>query len=126
MLLLFLLSACSNDDKSVTSDSGVSLYHLGLSAVYGGDSLPADGSSKASILVEVWDSAGNYVSGASVSLSSSMGSIAASSLTTANGIANTTFTAGKKPGAAYVNATMENATASVKIPLSYFGEEISQ
>lgn len=130
-----LLSGCSNDEKTAVSSSGVSPYVMGLSAVYGGSSLPADGSSQATILAEVWDNTGRYVDGVTVTLSASRGTLASTAsssstssgsaassltLTTSNGVATAYFTAGKTAGAAYVNATAENARSTVKIVLATF------
>lgn len=135
LLSCCFLSACSNDEKTAISSSGISPYVMGLSAVYGGSSLPADGSSQATILVEVWDSGGMYVDGVTVTLSASRGTLAstaattgttsssaASSLTmtTSNGVATAYFTAGSTAGAAYINATADNARATVKIVLATF------
>ena len=118
LAFLLLFPACSNKEKSAVSSSGVSLYYLGLTTSRG--SLPADGASQATILVEVWDSSGTYVDGATVHMTVSRGTLAASTLTTVNGVVTTTFTAGTAPGAAYVDATVENASASVKIILATY------
>ena len=135
-IFLGYLAGCSNDEKTAVSSSGISPYVMGLSAVYGGSSLPADGSSQATILAEVWDSAGKYVDGVTVTLSASRGTLSSSdstsstssgsaasslTLTTSNGVATAYFTAGQAAGAAYINATAENARATVKIVLATFG-----
>ena len=121
-LVAFLLffPACGNKDKTNIASSGISNRNLGLSAVYKGVSLPANGTSKATILVEVWDGTGTYIHGASVDLSASLGTLASTTLTTSNGVASTTFTAGSIAGTAVVNAVMENATTSVKIILGTY------
>lgn len=120
LALLLLFTSCSKKDTTAVSTSGISLYYLGLSAIYSGKSLPADGASQATIMVEVWDQAGSYVDGATVNLTVSRGTLGAATLTTVNGVATTTFTAGTVAGAAYVNAVVENAAASVKIVLATF------
>lgn len=120
LALLLLFPSCSKKNTSAVSSSGISLYYMGLSAIYSGSALPADGSSQATIMVEVWDQAGTYVDGATVNLTVSRGTLGATTLTTVNGVATTTFTAGAVPGNAYVNATVENAAASVTIVLARF------
>lgn len=135
LFFLGLCAGCSNDEKTGVSSSGISPYVMGLSAAYGGSALPADGSSQATILVEVWDSAGKYVDGVTVTLSASRGTLATTAattgttsgtsassitLTTSKGTASAYFTAGKTAGAAYINATAENARATVKIVLATF------
>ncbi len=121
-LIAFLafLPACGNPDTTSMASSGASDRTLGLSAVYNGVSLPADGTSQATIMVEVWDSTGTYIDGVTVNLTASLGKLTSSSLTTSNGVATTTFTAGSVAGTAAVNATMENASTSVKIVLGTF------
>jgi len=93
---------------------------MGLSAIYAGEDLRADGTSQATIKVEVWNGSGAFVDGVPVTLSASLGTLTDSTLTTTNGVATTTFTAGSTAGSAGINATLENASASVIIPLTSF------
>ncbi len=99
----------------------VSNYTVGISAIYGATSLPADGSSEAAIKVEVWHTSGNrFVNDVPVTLTATLGSLASSSLTTTNGVAVTTFTAGTVSGNATVTATVENITVTATIILDGF------
>lgn len=115
MVLSFAFEGCNNTDPTGISDiSSVSGYRIGISAIYTGTSLSADGSSQAIIRVEVWNTAGQFVDNVSVTLAATIGSLASSSLTTANGIASTTFTS-SVAGNATVTAMVENVFASAEI-----------
>lgn len=118
MILSFAFEGCSSstDPTGTSGISSVSGYTVGISAIYPGTSLPADGSSQAIIRVEVWNTSGQFVDNVPVTLAATLGSLGSSSLTTVNGIASTTFTS-SVAGNATVTAMVENviATAEIKV-----------
>jgi hypothetical protein len=57
------------------------------------------------------------VDGATVILTTTLGTLGASTLTTINGVATTTLTAGTTTGLAYVVATVENISATTAVPI---------
>ncbi len=124
IIMSFALKGCeeANDPFQASSPSALSVsgYRVAISAVYGGGSLRADGSSQATIKVEVWGSTGEFIDGVPVTLTATLGTLASSSLTTSNGVAVTTFTAGTVAGLASVTATVENISVSASIVLSRF------
>ncbi len=111
-----LLSACTAeiDDLVGPSFNGNS---IAIKALYGSGGLEADGSSQATIRVEVFTADGLMVDGATVTLTTTLGTLADSSLTTVNGVATTTLTAGTTTGLAYVVATVENISATTAVPI---------
>lgn len=121
-ILVLGLEKCQKPEGPVgVGGLSVSNYTVGISAIYGATSLPADGSSNATIKVEVWHTAGNkFVDNVPVTLTATLGTLASSSLTTSNGVAVTTFTAGKVSGNATVIATVENISVSATIILDGF------
>lgn len=122
VILSFALEGCTVAD-SPTGLSGISTsgYRMGISAIYGDTSLPADGSSQATIKVEVWDdSTGQFMDSISVTLTATLGTLGSASLTTSNGVAVTTYTAGTVVGNGSVTATVENISATATIILAKF------
>ncbi len=115
------LGACQ-EPAAPTGVTGLSVsgYTVGISALYGGTSLPADGASQATIKVEVWNISNQFVDNIPVTLTVTLGTLANSSLTTTNGVAVTTFTAGQVAGNATVVATVENISAIATIILDGF------
>ena len=124
VILSFALKECDAARNPFEASSppalSVSGYRIGISAIYGGSSMRADGSSQATIRVEVWGSTGQFIDNVPVTLTATLGTLASYSLTTSNGVAVTTFTAGTKAGVAYVTATVENVSVSATIILSSF------
>lgn len=120
IFLLIVFKGCEAHDPMTYSGVSASGYSVGIAAIYGESSLPADSSSQATIRVDVWNQAGQYMDGVPVTLTSSLGTLGAASLTTSNGSATTTFTAGSNPGKAYVIATVENVSATATIVLATF------
>jgi hypothetical protein len=53
-------------------------------------------------------------------LTSTLGTLGAATFITVNGIAITTLTAGAVAGAAYIVATVENASATTMVPILSF------
>ncbi len=120
-IMAFALEACQKpEDPTGITGLSVSGYTVGISAIYGGTSLPADGASQATIKVEVWNTSNLFVDNIPVTLTATLGTLADSSLTTTNGVAVTTFTAGLVAGNATVVATVENTSAVATIILDGF------
>ena len=124
IIMSFALKGCQEASNPFEASSpsalSVSGYSVGISAVYGDSSLLADGSSQATIKVEVWGETGEFIDAVPVTLTATLGTLASSSLTTSNGVAVTTFTTGTKAGVASVTATVENVSVSATIVLSSF------
>lgn len=122
VILVLGLEKCQKPEGPVgVSGLSVSNYTVGVSAIYGATSLPADGSSQATIKVEVWHTSGNkFVDDVPVTLTATLGTLASSSLTTTNGVALTAFTAGTVSGNATVTATVENISVIATIILDGF------
>ena len=124
IIMSFALKGCeeasSPFEASSPSALSVSGYSVAISAIYGDSSLLANGSSQATIKVEVWGSTGEFIDSEPVTLTATLGTLASSSLTTSNGAAVTTFTAGTTAGVASVTATVENVSVSATIVLSRF------
>ena len=104
-------------ESDVANKVGVSSGGLiiAMKALAGNAGLPTDGTSQATIRVEVFNTAGQLVNGASVVLTTTLGTLGATALTTASGVALTTLTSGTQPGTAYVVATVENVSATVAV-----------
>lgn len=120
-IMAFALEVCQKPEAP-TGITGLSVsgYTVGISAIYGGTSLPADGASQATIKVEVWNTSNLFVDNIPVTLTVTLGTLESSSLTTTNGVAVTTFTAGQVAGNATVVATVENTSAVATIILDGF------
>lgn len=93
---------------------------IGVAALYGTAGLRADDISQATIRVEVFNTSGQPVDGAAVTLTATLGTLGTTALTTANGVAVTTFTSGTVTGTAFVVATVENVSATAAIPIVKF------
>lgn len=109
------LTSCANTSSGPTGTS-VSGYAVAVRVIP--DTVPADSASQATVRVEVRDAYNNFVSGASVSLTATMGTLGGSSVTTTNGVATTTFTSGSKTGTGQIAATVENVTVVGKVSLT--------
>lgn len=92
---------------------------IGLKALYGSGGLRANGASQATIRVEVFDTSGQGVT-ATVTLTTTLGTLGSSSLTTASGFAVTTLTAGTTTGTAFIVATVDNVSATAAVPIVTF------
>lgn len=114
--LLVILAGCQPSVSNVVGPSSTGL-NVGITAVGSDAGLPADGASKATIRVEVFRSGGELVNDASVTLSTTRGTLASSTLTTKNGAAATTLTSSTVPGTAYVVATVESVSATVVVQI---------
>ncbi|MFQ5450799.1 MAG: invasin domain 3-containing protein [Nitrospinaceae bacterium] len=119
LIMACVLTACQAPVDNVVGP-GSSGQLVGVSAVFGNAGLAADGSSQATIRVEVFTSSGQPVDGATVTLTTSLGTLGSTSLTTANGAAATTLTSGKTTGLAFVVATVDNVSATTAVPIVTF------
>ena len=114
---IIITLSCTQDIENLVGPS-YSGYTVGLTAQYGGVGILSGGT--ATIRVEVVTAAGVPVNGAVAVLSSTLGTLTATSLTTVNGVITTFFTAGATAGTAYITATVENATATTTVPILSF------
>ena len=91
---------------------------LSIQGLFGGAGIQNDGASQATILVEVFTADLIPVVGASVALTTTLGTLGAATLTTgASGAATTTLTSGTTVGIAFVTATVDNVTATTSVPI---------
>lgn len=91
---------------------------LGIQGLFGGAGIQNDGASQATIRVEVFTQDNVPVEGATVTLTTTLGTLTAASLTTgASGAATTTLTSGTVTGVAYVTATVDNVSATTSVPI---------
>ena len=91
---------------------------LSIQGLFGGAGIQNDGASQATILVEVFTADLVPVVGASVALTTTLGTLGAATLTTgASGAATTTLTSGTITGIAFVTATVDNVSANTSVPI---------
>ncbi len=128
--LLFSLWGVLGCEADVANVVGVSSsgYILGIEAVHGSFGLPADGSSQATIRVELFTTSGALVNGIPVRLTTTLGTLTdaanltavtiggAIQLTTVNGVAFAVLTSEAVEGNAFVVASVENVSATVSVP----------
>ena len=114
---IIITLSCTQDIENPVGPS-FSGYTVGLTAQYGGVGVLKGGT--ATIRVEVVTAAGVPVNGAVAVLSSTLGTLTATSLTTVNGVITTFFTAGATAGTAYITATVENVSATTTVPILSF------
>ena len=117
-LALLMTLSCTPDIENLVGPS-FSGYTIGVTAQYGGVGI-VKGSGSATIRIEVVTAAGVPVNGATVSLTSTLGTLPGNTGITVNGVLITTLTAGAVAGAAYVVATVENASATTMVPILSF------
>ena len=110
--------SCTPDIENLVGPS-FSGYTIGVTAQYGGVGI-VKGSGSATIRVEVVTAAGVPVNGATIFLTSTLGTLTGTTGITVNGVLTTTLTAGAVAGAAYVVATVENASATTMVPILSF------
>ncbi len=113
--LLLILLACSEQVTDIVGPSN-SGFSIGIKAFYGTAGLPADGNSKATIRVEVFDEGGRGVS-TTVTLTTTRGTLGTESLTVTNGVGITTLTSVSTPGTASIVASVENVSATTIVPI---------
>lgn len=91
---------------------------LSIQGLFGGAGIQNDGASQATILVEVFTADLIPVVGASVELTTTLGTLGAVTLATgASGAATTTLTSGTITGIAFVTATVDNVSANTSVPI---------
>ena len=91
---------------------------LGIQGLFGGAGIKNDGASTATIKVEVFTVDLVPVNGATVTLTTTLGTLGAASLTTdASGTSTTTLLSGTVRGTAYITATVDNVSATTSVPI---------
>jgi hypothetical protein len=91
---------------------------LGIQGLFGGAGIQNDGASQATIRVEVFSTQNIPTADATVTLTTTLGTLTAASLTTdASGAAVTTLTSGLVTGIAFVTATVDNVSATTAVPI---------
>ena len=90
---------------------------LGIQGLFGGAGIQNDESSQATIRVEVFNN-NIPTEGATVFLTTTLGTLGETSLTTdASGTATTTLTSGATTGSAFITATVDNVSATTVVPI---------
>lgn len=118
LLMLGLAYGCTVPVDNIVGPSS-SGWTIGVSALYGGGGLKNDGTSQATIRVEVFTNT-QPVDGATVTLTATLGTLGSNSLTTVNGAATTTLTSSTTTGLASIVATVENVSATTVVPIVSF------
>jgi hypothetical protein len=122
-LLLLIVSGISWSCKAVVEDLvGPSSLgnNLGIQGLFGGAGIKNDEISQATIKVEVFTVANVPVENATVTLTTTLGTLTLATLTTgASGAATTTLTSGTTTGTAFITATVDNVTATTSVPIIY-------
>lgn len=112
-----ILWGCHAQVEDLTGPSSLG-NRLGIQGLFGGAGLANDGASQATIKVEVFTVDNIPVVGATVTLTTTLGTLTAATLTTgASGAATTTLTSGTTTGVAFVTATVDNVTATTSVPI---------
>lgn len=123
LLAGFVFAAgCQPDISGVVGPTSSGLK-IGIAVLAGNAGLPADGVSKATVRVEVFFTSGEVADGKTVTLTTTLGTLGSSSLTTSKGVAVTTLTSSSVPGTAYVVATVENASAFASVQIVNFSSK---
>ncbi|MFQ5672641.1 MAG: invasin domain 3-containing protein [Nitrospinales bacterium] len=119
LVLLFGFAGLAGCESDVANRVGVSSGGLivAIKQFSGNAGLSADGASQATIRVEVFTNAGQTVDGAQVFLTTTLGTLGETNLTTTAGVALTTLTAGTVPGTAFVVASVENVSATIAVQI---------
>jgi hypothetical protein len=120
-LLLLIVSGISWGCQAVVEDLvGPSSLgnNLGIQGLFGGAGIQNDEVSQATIKVEVFTVDNVPVTGATVTLTTTLGALTLATLTTgASGAATTTLTSGSTTGTAFITATVDNVTATTSVPI---------
>ena len=120
-LLLLIVSGISWGCQAVVEDLvGPSSLgnNLGIQGLFGGAGIKNDEVSQATIKVEVFTVDNVPVADATVTLTTTLGTLTLATLTTgASGAATTTLTSGTTTGTAFVTATVDNITATTSVPI---------
>ena len=115
---VIMILSCTQDIENLVGPS-YSGYTIGVTAQYGGVGIKISEGS-ATIRMEVVTAAGVPVNGATVVLTSTLGTLSAATFATVNGVAVGTLTAGSTAGTAYVVATVENVSATTTVSILSF------
>ena len=118
-IAMIVILSCTQDIENLVGPS-YSGYTIGLTAQYGGVGIVKSSLGSATIRVEVLTAGGVPVNGAVITLTNTLGTLGAATLTTVNGVATTLLQAGDTAGTAYVVATVENITATTTVPILNF------
>jgi hypothetical protein len=118
LLAFVLVYGCTAPVDNIVGPSS-SGFTIGISALYGNGGLKNDGASQATIRVEVYNGS-QPVDGATVTVTTTLGTLASNSLTTANGAVTTTLTSSTTTGLAAIVATVENVSATTVVPIVSF------
>ena len=127
----YTYSLSATDIGTIVPATGVftALEIAGTATVTAVDSTGVSGTTAVTVLptllavvpgTAVNTAAGVPVNGATVVLTSSLGTLSAASFTTVNGLATGTLTAGDTAGTAYVVATVENVSATTTVSILSF------
>ncbi len=116
LVLPLFWTACSNEGSGPVGPSSTGKV-IDVVAIAGDGGLPADGSSTATIRVEVYTTENELVDEATVTLTTTLGTLGSTSLTTADGVATTTLTSASSPGTATIVASVENISATAIIEM---------
>ncbi|MCH9662149.1 MAG: Ig-like domain-containing protein [Gammaproteobacteria bacterium] len=120
-----LTAATATGTATVTASSGEATGSTNVEFVAGDpatvavtanpDTVTADGSSTSTITAVVTDANGNPIAGTEVSFATTLGAIATTATTDANGVATVTLTASTTAGTATVSATAGTASGSADV-----------
>jgi hypothetical protein len=114
---VIIFIGCQAAVEDITGPSALG-NTLGIQGLFGGAGIQNDGASQATIRVEVFSSQNIPTVGATVTLTTTLGTLGAASLTTdASGTAVTTLTSGTVTGMAFVTATVDNVSATTAVPI---------
>ena len=114
---VIIFIGCQAAVEDITGPSALG-NTLGIQGLFGGAGIQNNGASQATIRVEVYSSQNIPTVGATVTLTTTLGTLGAASLTTdASGTATTTLTSGTVTGIAFVTATVDNVSATTSVPI---------
>ncbi len=122
LILACFLFACEADVANVVGTSSSGLI-IGIKAIGGNSGLPADGISQATIRVEVFTADGLTVSDETITLTTTLGTLADVTLTVDDGVAITTLTSSTVVGTAFIVASVENVSATASIEIVNISEK---
>ena len=113
---VIIFIGCQAAVEDITGPSALG-NTLGIQGLFGGAGIQNDEASQATIRVEVFNKS-IPTEGATVFLTTTLGTLGATSLTTdASGTATTTLTSGATTGSAFITATVDNVSATTVVPI---------
>ena len=114
---VIIFIGCQAAVEDITGPSALG-NTLGIQGLFGGAGIQNNGVSQATIRVEVYTTQNIPTVGATVTLTTTLGTLGSASLTTdASGTATTTLTSGTVTGIAFVTATVDNVSADTSVPI---------